>query len=422
MKRALFLVFSMMTITRLGAEIRSPSPFILLPTTSNWTAGQRFTWIEVSSCTGCGSGSGGNSATLQSPATGPYDLAGVGAVMNSTGVYLSSGSISIGSNPATALLEVNSPNGNFIPVIITTPGGARIVEVANSSITVSTATFLIQSTVSYGVPLSVGIGGRTGDRPGASAPIIAQFGGFDGSLTPKIIVRNHSTNVEMQVGAGNNLGILGSFSNTPLQVRVGDAHNWTFDTGGHFTIRTTISGGKLLVGTNGTAGSKFQVFDGSATINGAGSGLVVGSTQLVVNPGGGVSIGTTRPSSALDVTEGSVTVRAGTIGNSGGISASSYTVRGIPVVYSTWSVRQYDGYIVVATTGSIAPNTTITITATELGLSALGVQTCGELEGVNTAGVSVRVKSLTGLPASFQIYNADIVNIKNFTCIGAGFP
>lgn len=67
--------------------------------------------------------------------------------------------------------------------------------------------------------------------------------------------------------------------------------------------------------------------------------------------------------------------------------------------------------------GAIAANTTITIGTGTMKAQYLGTPVCGELESVNTAGVSVRVKSLAGLPNSFTVYNADIVNEKNFTCM-----
>ena len=49
-------------------------------------------------------GAGGSNASLQSPATGPYNLAGVGSITNSTGVFISSvgGSVLVGSPTYTA--------------------------------------------------------------------------------------------------------------------------------------------------------------------------------------------------------------------------------------------------------------------------------------------------------------------------------
>lgn len=81
----------------------------------------------------------------------------------------------------------------------------------------------------------------------------------------------------------------------------------------------------------------------------------------------------------------------------------------------------YSGYSVRITSGTIAANTTITISTTSLGATALATPVCVELEGVNTASVSVRVKSLSGLPNSFTVFNADVANAKNYICYVAGF-
>ena len=73
------------------------------------------------------------------------------------------------------------------------------------------------------------------------------------------------------------------------------------------------------------------------------------------------------------------------------------------------------------TSGNVAANTSVTITASALGWAVLGVPVCSELEGINTAANSVRVKD-TLSATSFQVYNADVLNAKKFTCYVVGRP
>lgn len=162
--------------------------------------------------------------------------------------------------------------------------------------------------------------------------------------------------------------------------------------------------------------AKLDIGGGSFTVRSP-YGIKI-STMLVVVPGAGnVGIGESTPTSRLYVMGGSITVRDGSSGIGGGISASSYTVRGTPIISSTWSVRAYEGFMMLVTSGSIAANTTITINTTDagIGMSAFGIPICAEMEDVNTAGTSIRLKD-TLSATSFQVYNSDIVNAKKFTC------
>lgn len=81
-----------------------------------WTVGQRLIVTQVSGSryvigtgaanAGTGGGGSGNFATLQSPATGPYNQNNVGALINSTGVYLSSGSLVVGASTPTGQADI----------------------------------------------------------------------------------------------------------------------------------------------------------------------------------------------------------------------------------------------------------------------------------------------------------------------------
>lgn len=106
----------------------------------------------------------------------------------------------------------------------------------------------------------------------------------------------------------------------------------------------------------------------------------------------------------------------------GAVSASTYNVNGLALFNSTWSTFGMDGTVIRVTTGSIANNTTIGITAANLTLGSILWALCAEVENVNTAATSVRLKDMTALPAQINVYNADVINTKDFSCITIGKP
>lgn len=121
------------------------------------------------------------------------------------------------------------------------------------------------------------------------------------------------------------------------------------------------------------------------------------------------------------VPTGSITVN-GSVTASGTVNAATFTIRGTSLITSTFSAAAYPGYVMYVTSGTIVANTSVTISTTNMRVAELGLPLCSELEGVNTAGVSVRVKSIAGLPNSFTVYNADVINNKNYICYVAGKP
>ena len=104
------------------------------------------------------------------------------------------------------------------------------------------------------------------------------------------------------------------------------------------------------------------------------------------------------------------------------VTATIVNIAGTPIHNSTWTSNGFDGSVIKVTTGSIAANTSITISAANLKLSSILWALCGEVESVNTAVTSVRLKSLTGLPVNMVVYNADAVNTKDFSCLTIGKP
>lgn len=119
---------------------------------------------------------------------------------------------------------------------------------------------------------------------------------------------------------------------------------------------------------------------------------------------------------------GNLSIFNGVSGNGGAITVSSYNVRGTSIFGTTWTTRGMDGTVIKVTTGTLAANTSITISASNLNLSAISWVMCSEIENINTAATSVRPKALTALPASFDVYNADVINAKGFSCISIGRP
>lgn len=83
---------------------------------------------------------------------------------------------------------------------------------------------------------------------------------------------------------------------------------------------------------------------------------------------------------------------------------------------SSWTVNAFNGYVQYYTTGTIPNNTSITIAASQFSGSAIGAPSCGMIEVNNTAANTVRVKSLSNLPASFTVYNSDAINVQAFWC------
>lgn len=92
----------------------------------------------------------------------------------------------------------------------------------------------------------------------------------------------------------------------------------------------------------------------------------------------------------------------------GTIQVSSPSV--INLFVSTFSATALNHFKIYASTGSIGSNTSVPITIP--GTTEIWFPIVTELEGVDTAAVSVRVKAV--FPSSYTIYNADVLNAKNY--------
>ena len=101
------------------------------------------------------------------------------------------------------------------------------------------------------------------------------------------------------------------------------------------------------------------------------------------------------------------------------VNTSTISVNGTNIFVSSFSGNGYDGTILFFASGTIAANSTVNITTYSIpgGASFFGIPICVEHENVNTAGTSIRVKSLSANSTSFIVYNADGSNAKNFGCM-----
>ena len=80
------------------------------------------------------------------------------------------------------------------------------------------------------------------------------------------------------------------------------------------------------------------------------------------------------------------------------------------VFISTFSATALNGFSIYASSGSIAANTEITMTPA--GITSIWFPMVSELEGINTAATSIRIKSIG--TNSYVIYNSDVLNDKNY--------
>lgn len=166
----------------------------------------------------------------------------------------------------------------------------------------------------------------------------------------------------------------------------------------------TFPNGTAITGASGA--DNFGNHKATRAVDMAGF-AVTNSSGLVVKVGS-ISVNAQQATSALDVNNGSITTRG---------AGAGYAVNGMSVISSSWTTFA----IIRTSTGAIAANATLTITSAQIGIGSIGTVICGEIEDVNTAGTSIRVKD-TVAATSFQVYNSDVLNSKKFTCVVIGNP
>lgn len=153
----------------------------------------------------------------------------------------------------------------------------------------------------------------------------------------------------------------------------------------------------------------------TSTINPSHSGVSIRISSMVFDSG------STDPIFDWS-TDGTLSVDNATFTGRGFVTTQTgFKNKATNLFISTINAFGYAGYSMYIATGPVAANSSVVISTTILGVSALGIPICSEIETVNTAAVSVRVKSL-GLPNNFTIYNADALNAKEFVCYVGGRP
>lgn len=229
-----------------------------------------------------------------------------------------------------------------------------------ATVTIS-SNVLVTSTASYDIPLVVGIGGDNSAAKAAGANVLAMFG--DKGTSPRIVVRDHTNNTEIQLKCGASC-TAGTYSNTNLILSIGDATAATLDTSGNMAFgQSSFPSAKLTIGDNNTGnGSKFQVQGGSISSNGANSGFAIDGRSI------NDSSFTRTASEYLTST---------TINGSGG-GAYSLTVTtpgavgGYHVAITTWGTTSFNGSSPTISNCGAAPNGACIGCTNEAGTIAVG--------------------------------------------------
>ena len=118
-----------------------------------------------------------------------------------------------------------------------------------------------------------------------------------GGTGPQFIVSTGTAKLFEVDGSSIALGVPLFFPDgTSMTTAGGGSSHWT--PSGNDIYNNNI--GNVGVGTN-APGSKLDVFNGSVTVRGTNSGLLVGASNFVVTPSGQVGIGTTNPAETVTV-------------------------------------------------------------------------------------------------------------------------
>lgn len=244
-------------------------------------------------------------------------------------------------------------------------------------------------------------------------------------LATATVALNQDLPLQLGPGQGTGFGNNGGSFNE-IDLYVGGAIQGTI-TNGSWNVNSAAK----INNSNGSASLPSYSF---SNCTGCGLALNSGNKDVSMNTngaerekwytGGGVivnsSITASNPVDIAVLAKGSMTATGVITSTSGFIGGpSTFTALNIgprSIISSTWSARACDGMSMIYSTGSIAANTTLTITASDPGLggTAICAPTVGPifLTDITTQGPGL--KSVTGLPASFTIKNEDIANTQGY--------
>ena len=210
-----------------------------------------------------------------------------------------------------------------------------------------------------------------------------------------------NTNTGLSAGAGMLFSAGGNGTSTGF---VGGMASQRLDASTSRTVIRAISAGSLSLTDTGS-----PIF-----LEGTANGFKVVVTTAF-------AVGGTNVAGLFHISNGSATIDSGN-GAGGGISAATYTVRGVPIISSTWSFIAHEGFAMAVATGSIAPNTTLTFTASQFQFSALGIPVCGNMKGAAAPTLPIYLEDASITATQFQITNPDLTNIQKFSCHVPGRP
>ena len=241
--------------------------------------------------------------------------------------------------------------------------------------------------------------------------------------------------------AGQKLGVTGVAGNRVTIGGVGDldttgSGGGSDNLGSHVSTRpitlsdglSVVTGTSIVIGTQPFNGARIAVSttpDTTKPIVVFGTGTPIyefwPSTFIV---GAATSyfqtvIAGSEPVTGVIIDRSSVTINGDT-GVAGGLSASTYTVRGYALASTTVAAtsRLYDGYVFRWTTGTIVGNTEVTLSASQFipGATAIAMPLCSELEINAVATSGIKISGVSNLPTSFNVKNGNVATTQGYAC------
>lgn len=406
-KSWLILIFLPTMAYSSGIEVNSNAK-ALLRSTNTWSAAQTFSSITVTgACGGCGSGSGGGGYALE-PST--VNISGSSMTFNSFQVSYTS-------------VSIPGSGGLFI-----SPG------IATASIVVASVTFPSDNIGNIdGVVIDVKGSGTVNARQTALSVVLEP--GFTGngsvtqnsaifatnlSSTPATITNRNATGILGQgtgQGVGTNVGVIGNAAlSSGMNIGViGKAIN--------ATNSPVTNIGVLGLGANGVTNSVGGLFLLQANHNSptalvpsaviADNGAIAANITTFMD--NGTAVFTIADGGGVSVLGASITVTS-VSGVGGGISASTYTVKGNNIFYSTSTnaaitpnPRLLEGYVLCV--GSVtALGTGATQVVAPSGFTSIYYPQVTEL-ATDAEANQVNISAITA--TSFTIKNKSALNTKD---------
>lgn len=253
-----------------------------------------------------GGGSGGSDNLGSHVATAPVQMANF-AIQGSSQVY-------VGTTTGPGLLTISSfnavPNTDWMS--FSTGGPQPIFDIQTASTVVRISTFIItsengQASLTVGTTIYTDFGGtggaqkfsyfsRIGDyiKGPLSANLLSgsnvKFMYTHNNATTRMVLKNTSGESEWKENSSG--AAFGSVDNQGVALLANDNTVFSVDTNGNLDAPTAGARFRIGSGDANLVGSRYEFVNGSMTVSGNGSGLMIGTTNMAVHSGGGVGIGT----------------------------------------------------------------------------------------------------------------------------------